>query len=308
MMLRACLFIALLFEWFGTTACTQTHSRKMPAVFVGSTPCDSLIKTLLQIPLGTPCDFIRWELTLNGDSNANSFRLHIIYGEAQPNTLGFKGGGQKGSFKGTYTVFRNNRDMPKGEIFRLETEKPANTISFLKLDENLVHLLTPSGKLMIGNGGWSYTLNRKEPVNTSPLLPSLTASSASLNDTLPQLIFDGRTPCQTFAAEHQMNVSPSCFKLKWRLVLNRDPVSHEPTTYTIRKVIDNVPRDVVGRWTIIRGIQSSPDAVIYQLDPDKPAESISLLVGDENVLFFINRNHTLYVGNSDFSFTLNKKQ
>jgi hypothetical protein len=33
-------------------------------------------------------------------------------------------------------------------------------INFVKLDDNLVHLLDPEGKLMIGNAAWSYTLNR----------------------------------------------------------------------------------------------------------------------------------------------------
>lgn len=88
-------FFAVLFlGCFVTTTCSQINSSNLPAtVFVGSTPCDPNIKTILQIPAGTVCDFTRWELTLQGDQEASAFLLNISYGESQPNTLGFKGGG-----------------------------------------------------------------------------------------------------------------------------------------------------------------------------------------------------------------------
>src|SRR5690606_23546157 len=101
--------------------------------------------------------------------------------------------------------------------------------------------------LMVGNGGWSYSLNRESPVDSGKILIS---SSVSEDKSL-QLVFDGRTPCQEIAAEHpEMNASPSCFKLKWRLILNRDSVTHLPATCIIRKVVDNEPRDISGKWTI----------------------------------------------------------
>lgn len=182
-------------------------------------------------------------------------------------------------------------------------------ILMVKLNENLFHLLTPQYKLMIGNGGWSYTLNRKEPVsNKSVDFPAMMISSSLDNETARQIIFDGRTPCQNFATEHQINASQDCFKLKWRLILNRDSITYEPTTYTIRKVVDNMPRDISGKWKLIKGFGKNPEAIIYQLDPDDTEKPISLLAGDDNVLFFLNKNNELYTGNSDFSFTLNKRQ
>ncbi|HSR17878.1 MAG TPA: hypothetical protein VLM39_07270, partial [Ignavibacteriaceae bacterium] len=80
-----------------------------------------------------------------------------------------------------------------------------------------------------------------------------------------------------------------------------------PTTYTIRKVVDNEPRDASGKWTIIKGTAKNPNVIIYKIEPEKPDESISFLVGDDNVLFFLNKKNELFVGNEDFSFTLNKK-
>jgi hypothetical protein len=72
-------------------------------------------------------------------------------------------------------------------------------------------------------------------------------------------------------------------------------------------VVDNIPQDITGTWTIIKGIQSNPDAVVYQLDPDKPKESFFLLVAGENILFFLHQDKSLFVGNENFSFTLNKR-
>lgn len=123
----------------------------------------------------------------------------------------------------------------------------------------------------------------------------------------PPGIYDGRTPCQDYAAEHQLNVTADCFKLKWRLILNRDAITHKPTTYTIRKVVDNIPQDVSGNWRIIKGIKENPNAIIYQLDPEYPQNSICLLAGDDHVLFFLDKKYRLHAGNGDFSYTLNRK-
>jgi hypothetical protein len=72
-------------------------------------------------------------------------------------------------------------------------------------------------------------------------------------------------------------------------------------------VVDNAPKDITGTWSITKGTESNPDAIIYQLDPDKPNQTISLLVGDENILYFLHKNQELFIGNGDFSFTLNKR-
>src|SRR5687768_13130560 len=184
-------------------ACSQTESANQPraaVVLVGSTAGDSSIKSLLTIPPDTKVEFIRWDLTLdNGENNENTFALNINFGESQPNTSGFKGGGQKLSFQGTYAVSKSADAGLNGEIYQLKSDKLPATISMVELNDNLFHLLTPQNRLMVGNDGWSYTLNRNQPLaNTSFALPSFTASSALLNDTARQVIFGGRTPCTEF--------------------------------------------------------------------------------------------------------------
>ena len=268
-------------------------------VLVGSTPGDSLIKSLLTISPESRIDFIRWDLTLNeAENGSKTYVLNVVFGEGQPNTNGFKGGGEKLSFEGTYAISKN--------IYELKNEKTSTKILLIKLNENLFHFLTPDNKLMVGNGGWSYTLSRKDSsANTSAVLPVWIASLP--DDTAQQVIFDGRTPCLDFAGQYNLQVGNDCHKLKWKLTLFRDSKTNKPTTYALQTTL-NRPKITEGNWTIIKGAKTNPEAIIYQLDPDKPDESISFLVGDENVLFFLDKKNQLFTGNSDFSFTLNRRK
>lgn len=290
----------LLFGVFISVDCSGRAN--IPGIeLVGSTPGDELIKSMLSIPEDVKVDFIRWDLKSEA---GNSFVLDIVYAESQPNTLGFKGGGEKRTIKGTIDISRNDGNAAFKEVYHLLSNDLPGKISLAKLNKNLFHLLTPDNRLMVGNGGWSYSLNNKAPVESDEIL----ISSKISDDKTTRVVFDGRTPCQEIAADHpEMNVSQACFKLKWRLILERDSLNHQPTTFTIRKVVDSKPLDVTGKWTIINGIPANPDAIIYVIDYDKPDKSISFLVGDDNVLFFLDKNNELYFGNADFSFTMNKK-
>lgn len=264
---------------------------------IGSTPGDAIIKKQLGIAAETKIDFIRWELKLEAP---NKFALNIKFGENQPNTLGFVAGGQSKNFRGSYTV-------SKGQAIVYHLKTNSLTLSIIQLNLNLYHILSPENKLLVGNGGWSYSLNNANIQKTEKALPALWGRYTTANDRLTEVIFDGRTPCQDFAAEHHMAVSDACFKLKWKLTLYRDSQSYQPTTYSYRKVVDSKAQDIRGIWTIKKGSPVNPDVVMYQLNPDKPSQTISLLVGDENVLFFLHQNQELFVGNADFSFTLNKR-
>ncbi|HLF35330.1 MAG TPA: hypothetical protein VI583_13890, partial [Cyclobacteriaceae bacterium] len=181
-------------------------------VLTASTPGDSLILSMLNIDITTKVDFIRWELLLTDNhSGTDSFSLHINYGIGQPNTLGFINGGQQASLHGSFSILLKNG----AEIFWFTGFNPAITFSLIKINENLYHLLTPELKLMVGNGGWSYTLNRKEP-KVDKIQPSTVFSSES-GIAFSKLIYAGRAPCNKLADLYDLGVSRECIKLKWKL-------------------------------------------------------------------------------------------
>lgn len=287
----------LLFCVLILTFCSATNA-KPEIILIGSTPGDNFVKVMLTIPAETVVDFIRWRLTL-GDKN--TFVLDIQYGESQPNTLGFKGDGERKNFKGTFSVLENSNFE---EVYHLKSADLSADITIAKLNENIFHLLTSQDQLMVGNGGWSYSLNREYPVQNN----EASITSKIFDDKSIQLVYDGRTPCQEIAREHsEMKATSSCFKIKWKLILNRDSITYQPTTCTIRNVVDNQPRDISGKWEIIKGTAANPDAIIYKVKVDNLADPHLLLVGDSNVLFFLDRNNKPMVGNKDFSFTMNRR-
>lgn len=276
---------------------------KSTIILVGCTPGDDYIKSVLSIAPDYTVDFIKWQITINKNS-ASNFTLNIQYGESQPNTLGFKLGGSTKMIEGICTASDNPENDP-GTIFHLKSNQLGHDLSLVRLNDNLFHILSAEQKLLVGNGGWSYTLNNTLPggINNFPSMKLLTGMDTSLT-----IIYEGRTPCQDFAQEHHINVSQHCFKLKWKLILHRDPVSRQPSTYELRKIVDNEPKQVTGKWIEIKDPAGQPDKTIYQLDPETPRTAISLLVADENLLFFLHKDHSPFVGNDNFSYTLNKRK
>lgn len=270
---------------------TSTNAIELQA----STPCDSVIMTMLHIEQAGVIDFIRWNLVLSPN---NSFELNIKYGESQPNTLGFKVENHQ-EIKGAFTVQKS--EAPRGDIYQLSADSGIR-FSFIKLNADLYHLLDPDQQLMLGNGGWSYCLNRKTPTRQKTTLPSLAA--ATLSKATPYVaVYDGRTPCTKLAEEYAIPVSDQCIKLKWRFTLYRDSVTLKPTTYTAIRIFRRA-EPITGKWSI----EQKGDATIYQLHPDdKKDEALQFLVGDDNVLFFLDKQQRLMVGDENFSFALNRK-
>ncbi|GAB3428601.1 hypothetical protein [Niabella aquatica] len=118
-------------------------------------------------------------------------------------------------------------------------------------------------------------------------------------------VFDGRTPCQGIARALNEKTIPECIKIKWRLILYQDAVTHAPTTFSLEGfVYKNPPR--TGKWRIVKGTRTNPSATVYQLDTEKPDEAIYLYKGDDNVLFFLDKKKNFMVGDNNFSYTLNR--
>lgn len=117
-------------------------------------------------------------------------------------------------------------------------------------------------------------------------------------------VFEGRCPCQELAKELKIIKSPECFKTKWGLTLWQNPDNQAPSTYKIESSFyRKTPRE--GTWSIIKGTKTNPDAIVYQL-VSEGLEPIFLMKGDENVLFFLDKNKNFLAGNILFSYTLNR--
>ena len=117
-------------------------------------------------------------------------------------------------------------------------------------------------------------------------------------------IFGGRCGCQELANELKITVSPDCFKTKWSLILLQNPETLAPTAYQLE---GSFYRQAMrkGKWRILKGTNTNPDAVVYQLDADGQ-EKILLLKGDDNVLFFLDKNRNILVGSELFSYSINR--
>jgi len=184
------------------------------------------------------------------------------------------------------------------------------------VDQNLLHLLDRDEQLMIGNAGWSYTFNRTGDFATpSQSISSPTAArakdnaptaAAPLSAASPILArYEGRSPCREIAREINKTVAADCMKLKWDLTLYQNPVTGLPTTYKLKGTFYR-QQIGEGKWTIIKGAKTNPDAVVYQLDSDNAQGPLFLLKADDNIIFFLSKEKNLLVGNGDFSYTLNR--
>lgn len=118
-------------------------------------------------------------------------------------------------------------------------------------------------------------------------------------------VFDGRFPCAEIARDWKLPVRSECEKVKWSLTLFRDPATGGPTTYRLRGAL-NESRLREGRWAVLRGTSTDPEATVYQLDPDRPDVSIYLFRGDDNVLFVLDQQRRFRVGTDYLSYTLNR--
>ena len=126
------------------------------AVFVGSTPCDSLIRSIIGIPQDAPCDYIKWVFRLQ--DNSAEFQLNISYGEYLINTQLFQHGGTSMAYAGKYKIIAGQDSARR--IYYLSAEKMPAQLILVRFDENIFHFADREKKLMVGNSGFGYVLNR----------------------------------------------------------------------------------------------------------------------------------------------------
>lgn len=305
----------LFFYFLIYQSCSQTASSLKKTSFEATTPCDEEIKQILGIPGSAECDMIKWNLSLyRDDRNIPSvFDLTCTYGTAKQGTRGFKEGAKNVQVKGKWTIEKTKiTDSDKNMI----TLVPANasiSLSFLEASENLLHLLKKDGVPMVGDAAWSYTLNNTNPVATPPVSlvakELITTGIISATDTVA--VFVGRTPCNESLRRLHNITADGCNLIKCKLILLQNSKTQSPSGFVMQTIYvgkgDN-RYSVTGKWKLMKGTAADPDAIVYQLLPDStPTESEILLVkAGSDLLFFINRDSQLLVGNDYCSYTLNR--
>ncbi len=144
-------------------AADSTYKLK---VFEASTPCDAWVRSLLQIPAHADCEFIRWQLSLyqNPQTQApTTFHIVSVYGLPQQGTNGFIQGGTQVEVAGRWVIMKGTKIDQEATVYQLKPDHAQHAVSFLKVDDRLLHVLSPEKRLMIGNAAWSYTFNQTQP-------------------------------------------------------------------------------------------------------------------------------------------------
>ena len=249
-------------------------------IYRGSTPADTVIRSFLGIPLPDSVDFIRWKLILR----ENQYHLQCNYGIGKPNTNGFINGGKKIELTGALRKEKNYYQFQNKD----------KTLNVAELNADLLHLLDADNSLLVGNGGWSYTLNNITPSGTDQI--NIAPQQIVLKDSIA---FEGRTPCNVPGV-----IAPGteCYKLKWYIVLYSNAEKKESGNYKVYGTTWRKEGARTGKWKINSGKNGR---IIYQLIDDKGNGFLYLLKADEHILVFTDANGKLLVGDGDFSYTLN---
>ena len=271
--------------------------------FVGSTPCDREPRLFLGISPTVQCERIDWKLELAKTEDRPIFNLRAVYGLGAPNQPGFQNGGTNKTVTGTWSVVNRSESNREASDYRLTSDTPRQSLELRSVGDGLLHLVSRDGALMVGNGGYSYTLNSTDARPSRNAAPSFEAVAAALPAAAG--VFDGRTPCRQLAGRlGTFRVDDSCMKLKWRLTLHQDSSSGVPTRYVLEgTAYRNTPR--TGKWAVMRN-RNDPSITIYVLDPDDAERSLSLVRADDNILLFAGDDGSPFVGDHYFSYTLNR--
>ncbi|HET8781032.1 MAG TPA: hypothetical protein VFM63_01350 [Pyrinomonadaceae bacterium] len=285
-----------------TQAVTNVASSPKVDMFFGTSPCAEFVKPKLRIPAGENCDRIKWHLSI---FESGKYSLRQEWGYHIDNRTYLSKG--KFNMAGTWKIAKGRTGDPNGAVVQLDADQP-NSIAFALIDKDILHLLDANNGLAVGDSGQSYTLSR---LAMGYGLPATSSGLSTDADSTAEINFSGRTPCIEIAKEIKHPVPADCAKLKWSIDLYRDPQTLAPTTYRLRSTLyrhepngTEIIRE--GKWKVTKGTKTDKNAIVYQLDAFEFDGPIFLLKADPNVLFFLGKDGSLLVGDTDFSYTLNR--
>jgi hypothetical protein len=164
---------------------------------------------------------------------------------------------------------------------------------------------------MVGNGAWSYTLNRINPAKLS----SNEINSKKVEETFftDSIVFEGRLPCYGPLLALNGKDSAGCNLIKCRIIFFCNNNLHPQSSlkfYSILVGAGGTRYLATGKWTIMRGTKTDPNSTLYQLqfNTEKPQQNLVLLKGDDNILFLLDNEMNCMAGNDYCSYTLNRKR
>jgi len=186
------------------------------------------------------------------------------------------------------------------DLITLATDDPTVAVRLLQVGSDLLHLVGADGRLLVGNGAWSYTLNRAGEAGRRA---AVVASTFDESGGPGGGVFEGRTPCTAEVKPFTEDLVPGCSRLKWRLTFRLNAAG-QPAGY-VSGVLGRSDA-TKGEWRIRRDLAGFPAAVVYEIRPSGSRQRLALLlVGGKN-LFILGPARQLLVGDENWSYTLSR--
>jgi hypothetical protein len=89
------------------------------------------------------------------------------------------------------------------------------------------------------------------------------------------------------------------------VTLYKDEQKEGTGTFILEGFVFRNQNKVTGQWNLLKGTAANPDAVVYELIiPNR--NNLLLQKIDDNILYFLDPQKNLLVGNQYFSYVLNR--
>ena len=292
-------------------ASVTTAQSPAAGEFIGTTPCGPEARAFLGgLAADAPCHTITWKLVLDTAQTGRAvWRIAAGYGVPSSSNPNVSVSGPKVALEGTLERHKGGGPHLASVVYRLRTADQRRTLSLVPVADGLLHILAPQDRLMVGNDGWSYTLNAagraEQPADPAkaadmsyPIKPVATRSSVFA-------VFTGRTPCRGISRAIGLPDNEACIKVKWQITLNQHPQTLTPTTYAIEGTLYR-QQARTGTWRIVRGASPGGPGTMYVLDATPTEGAIQLMAADEHVLFFLDQQRRPLIGSVDYSYTIHR--
>ena len=148
----------------------SNSTRDSSVVFAGTTPCSNFIRPINKIQPEPDCSMaeckcilVEWKLTLYLVAQTKTpagYKLESVNRYIVKETNMYSEPGTKTGSEGEWAIIKGTKTDPNAIVYQLNQHQTEMKLSLLKLSDNLLHILDPDEKLMIGNEFHSYTLNR----------------------------------------------------------------------------------------------------------------------------------------------------